>query len=136
LSKAALYARLSEALSACADATPAPCVSGAPAALPTRSPGSNPPVLPARCPASNPPVLPARCPASNPPAPQIADHALSLRQWWPDAGDDACELLIMPMCERFRLMFFGNLRQDWSEFVLADLGLLRYETVPLSASCR
>src|SRR5690606_12366998 len=48
LSKAALYARLSEALSACADATPAPCVSGAPAALPTRSPGSNPPVLPAR----------------------------------------------------------------------------------------
>src|SRR5690606_31282191 len=70
------------------------------------------------------------------PATQIADHARSLRQWWPDAGDDACELLIMPMCERFRLMFFGNLRQDWSEFVLADLGLLRYETVPLSASCR
>src|SRR5690606_3748013 len=28
------------------------------------------------------------------------------------------------------------LHQDWSEFVLADLGLLRYETVPLSVSCR
>src|SRR5690606_18956018 len=115
---------LSEALSACADATPTPCASGASAALPARSPGSNPP------------ALPARCPASNPPAPQIADRALSLRQWWPDADDEACELLIMPLCERFRLMFFGNLHQDWSEFVLADLGLLRYETVPLSVSCR
>ena len=31
------------------------------------------------------------------------------------------------VCERFRLMFFGNLHQDWSEFVLADLGVFQYE---------
>ncbi len=27
-------------------------------------------------------------------------------------------------------MFFGNFHQDWSEFVLADLGVLTYEKVP------
>src|SRR5690606_18759803 len=32
--------------------------------------------------------------------------------------------------------FFGNLRQDWSEFVLADLGLYSYETVDFHASAR
>jgi len=56
--------------------------------------------------------------------------------WWEQASDAVCELLIMPLCERFRLMFFGNLRQDWSEFVLSDLGLLRYEKVGFTASCR
>lgn len=59
-----------------------------------------------------------------------------LRGWWPGCDDEVCELLVMSLCERFRLMFFGNLRQDWSEFVLADLGLLQYETVSFSASCR
>ncbi|WP_397473334.1 VRR-NUC domain-containing protein [Pusillimonas sp.] len=72
---------------------------------------------------------------TEPPA-TIRDCALPLRQWWPDADDEVCELLIMPMCERFRLMFFGNMRQDWSEFVLADLGLYQYETVAFSDSCR
>jgi len=33
-------------------------------------------------------------------------------------------------------MFFGNLRQSWSEFVLADLGVLRYERVALEPSSR
>jgi hypothetical protein len=33
---------------------------------------------------------------------------------------------------RFRLLFFGNFRQDWSEFVLADLGILSYERIPAS----
>lgn len=31
----------------------------------------------------------------------------------------------------FRLLFFGNLTQDLSEFVLADLGVVRFEPVPL-----
>jgi tetratricopeptide (TPR) repeat protein len=38
--------------------------------------------------------------------------------------------------ERLRLMFFGNLRQGWSEFVLADLGIYRYEKVEFSAASR
>jgi len=29
----------------------------------------------------------------------------------------------------FRLLFFGNLGQDWTEFVLRDLGILRFEPV-------
>ncbi|CAN7335932.1 VRR-NUC domain-containing protein [Trinickia sp. LjRoot230] len=46
------------------------------------------------------------------------------------------QVTIAPLCDRLRLMFFGNLQQDWSEFVLADLGLLRYETVAFSQSAR
>jgi len=30
---------------------------------------------------------------------------------------------VAALCDRLRLMFFGNLRQGWSEFVLADLGV-------------
>ena len=32
----------------------------------------------------------------------------------------------------YRLLFFGNLRQDWSELVLSDLGVFRYERYFLS----
>lgn len=38
--------------------------------------------------------------------------------------------------ERLRLMFFGNLHQDWSEFVLSELGLFTYEKVIFSSSSR
>ncbi|MEL7059649.1 MAG: VRR-NUC domain-containing protein [Acidobacteriota bacterium] len=31
----------------------------------------------------------------------------------------------------FRLLFFGNLDQDWTELLLADLGVVRYESYPL-----
>ncbi len=40
------------------------------------------------------------------------------------------------LSDRFRLMFFGNLRQDWSEFVLSDLGLFRYEKVEFPITSR
>ena len=36
----------------------------------------------------------------------------------------------------FRLLFFGNLRQDWTEFVLRDLGVVRYEPYELRAELR
>lgn len=36
----------------------------------------------------------------------------------------------------FRLLFFGNLSQDWSEFVLRDLGVVRYEPYELSRGLR
>lgn len=56
--------------------------------------------------------------------------------WHPGSSECAYQLQITPICDRFRLMFFGNSRQDWSEFVLADLGIFRYEKVEFSASSR
>jgi hypothetical protein len=53
-------------------------------------------------------------------------------------GSDECiyQVKIVPLCERLRLMFFGNLHQTWSEFVLSDLGIYRYEQVEFSSSSR
>ena len=52
------------------------------------------------------------------------------------SSDTALRTTIDPLCDRLRLMFFGNLHQDWSEFVLADLGVYQYESVPFPASAR
>lgn len=52
------------------------------------------------------------------------------------AGEAAWRVMVGALCERFRLMFFGNLYQDWSEFVLADLGVFRYEAVAFDAASR
>lgn len=57
-------------------------------------------------------------------------------QWQPGAGEAAWRVMVGALCERFRLMFFGNLYQDWSEFVLADLGVFRYEAVAFDAASR
>lgn len=56
--------------------------------------------------------------------------------WCPTSDQQILSLTIDPLCQRLRLMFFGNLRQDWSEFVLAELGIFRYERVELSADSR
>lgn len=56
--------------------------------------------------------------------------------WNPQAQEPVWRVAVTDICERFRLMFFGNLHQDWSEFVLADLGVFQYETVPFDASSR
>jgi hypothetical protein len=50
--------------------------------------------------------------------------------------DAAVRTTIDPLCDRLRLMFFGNLHQDWSEFVLADLGVYQYEAVSFPISAR
>ncbi|CAB5690787.1 VRR-NUC domain [Delftia tsuruhatensis] len=57
-------------------------------------------------------------------------------QWQPQPGEAAWRVMVGELCERFRLMFFGNLHQDWSEFVLADLGVFRYESVAFDAASR
>lgn len=54
----------------------------------------------------------------------------SFSEWCPHVDECVYQLLIGAMCDRFRLMFFGNLRQNWTEFVLADLGIFKYEQVP------
>ncbi len=58
----------------------------------------------------------------------------SLAEWWPDTGDGLLQLSrpVAALCDRLRLMFFGNLYQDWSEFVLSELGIFKYEQLDLS----
>ncbi len=50
--------------------------------------------------------------------------------------DVAYQMLNKDLCDRLRLLFFGNLYQDWSEFVLSDLGIFQYEKVEFSAASR
>jgi hypothetical protein len=71
--------------------------------------------------------------------PALSDRfpeARSFNQWSPALDDRLFSLTIMSLCDRLRLMFFGNLYQDWSEFVLADLGIFTYEKVEFSADSR
>ena len=65
-----------------------------------------------------------------------AAEARALQDWWPQAPDTLFQVKIAALCERLRLMFFGNFHQTWSEFVLADLGIFRYEKVCLEDSAR
>ncbi|MGN8342524.1 VRR-NUC domain-containing protein [Pseudomonas sp. SMV71] len=60
----------------------------------------------------------------------------AFRSWCPQLEDRLYSLTVMPLCDRLRLLFFGNLYQDWSEFVLADLGIFTYEPVEFSAESR
>ena len=63
-------------------------------------------------------------------------HARPLCAWHTGSTDSVLHVVIAPLCERLRLMFFGNLQQDWSEFVLADLGVFQYEKVAFAPSSR
>lgn len=64
------------------------------------------------------------------------DHMRGFADWYPQTSDQLFRVNVAPLCERLRLMFFGNLQQGWSEFVLADLGVFQYETVAFAASSR
>nr|WP_178117981.1 VRR-NUC domain-containing protein [Pseudomonas sp. R5(2019)] len=66
----------------------------------------------------------------------VFTECMPFEQWCPQVDDQVYSLPIRELCDRLRLLFFGNFRQDWSEFVLADLGLLRYESVDFSADSR
>lgn len=90
----------------------------------------------------------ARCFTAQLSRPRAAKHELlaqlqplqlaarSLADWFPDCEVRILQWCLQPLCDRMRLLFFGNLYQDWSDFVLADLGLLRYEQVPFSPDSR
>ncbi|TDY21634.1 VRR-NUC domain-containing protein [Paraburkholderia sp. BL6665CI2N2] len=62
--------------------------------------------------------------------------ARPLSAWHSRTEDRVFDVAIAPLCERLRLMFFGNLQQEWSEFVLADLGVFQYEKVAFAPSSR
>ena len=50
-------------------------------------------------------------------------------QWFGAKVDPLFTLTIRPIIDRLRLMYFGNLYQDLTEFVVTDLGLFKYEPV-------
>jgi hypothetical protein len=52
------------------------------------------------------------------------------------APEQVYRLRAAALCERLRLMYFGNFHQTWSEFVLADMGVFQYETVPFTPQAR
>ncbi|KFI05712.1 VRR-NUC domain-containing protein [Massilia sp. BSC265] len=56
--------------------------------------------------------------------------------WYRDCTDLALRIGVKPLCDRLRLIFFGNLSQDWTEFVLSDLGMFRFEQVEISQASR
>lgn len=62
--------------------------------------------------------------------------AQPFRDWCPGLDDQLLSLMVGELCDRLRLMFFGNLAQDWSEFVLTDLGIYRYESVDIGPESR
>jgi len=64
------------------------------------------------------------------------DVAQPLDAWCEQTDDRVLRVTVGALCDRLRLMFFGNLHQDWSEFVLADLGVFQYESVPFAPSSR
>lgn len=55
---------------------------------------------------------------------------------WLGSPTPTAALRCQPLFDRLRLMFFGNLRQSWSEFVVTELGYFNYEPVELTAESR
>ncbi len=64
------------------------------------------------------------------------DDARPFSAWLNDAADCAYQLQVQDLCDRLRLIFFGNGHQDWSEFVLSDLGIYTFEKVEFSELSR
>jgi hypothetical protein len=56
--------------------------------------------------------------------------------WWRGSADRVLRVSVSRLCTQLRLLFFGNFRQDWTSFVLVDLGMQRFESVPFSPSSR
>ncbi|HEY1314479.1 MAG TPA: VRR-NUC domain-containing protein [Steroidobacteraceae bacterium] len=67
---------------------------------------------------------------------QQYSQAKPFLDWCPGSGERVYRLTVAALCERFRLMFFGNFRQDWSAFVLADLGIFSFEKIDLAVQSR
>jgi hypothetical protein len=56
--------------------------------------------------------------------------------WCATSDDCVYQIRITTLCDRLRLMFFGNLHQDWTEFVLSELGIFKFEKVTFSPDSR
>jgi hypothetical protein len=60
----------------------------------------------------------------------------TFEDWRCGVSEPVYRVSIASLCTNLRLLFFGNFRQEWCEFVLSDLGIFRYETVPFSRESR
>ncbi|MDI9246346.1 VRR-NUC domain-containing protein [Marinobacter sp. CHS3-4] len=63
-------------------------------------------------------------------------EAAPVSAWLPNTKTRLIRLQHMALFDRLRLMFFGNLRQTWSDFVLVELGHHQYEKVPFTPDAR
>lgn len=63
-------------------------------------------------------------------------EARSVTDWLGNAAAAVVRVSQMALFDRVRLMFFGNLRQSWSDFVLVELGHHRYEPVDFTPEAR
>ena len=63
-------------------------------------------------------------------------EARAFEEWRGNVNERVYWVTIAPLCTQLRILFFGNFRQEWSEFVLADLGVFKYEAVPFSKDSR
>ncbi|MBM6551748.1 VRR-NUC domain-containing protein [Marinomonas ostreistagni] len=63
-----------------------------------------------------------------------SDMCKSFSQW--GMPGTWVELQQPELFARIQLMFFGNLHQDWSEFIVTELGHIQYETVELTPQSR
>lgn len=66
----------------------------------------------------------------------IFPEARTLKGWLGANVSPVVRVNQMALFDRIRLMFFGNLRQSWSDFVLVELGHHRYETVEFTPEAR
>jgi hypothetical protein len=84
----------------------------------------------------SPPLKAARKPEQLEALREQAGAPRPFSQWYAGCPDTVFAIVVKPLCDRLRLIFFGNLHQDWTEFVLSDLGLFRYEQVEFSSASR
>lgn len=59
-----------------------------------------------------------------------------VHRWFDQPVPQVVQVQDMALFDRIRLMFFGNLRQSWTDFVLVELGVQQYETVPFTPESR
>jgi hypothetical protein len=62
--------------------------------------------------------------------------ARTLTDWFDQEVASVVRVNQIALFDRIRLMFFGNLRQSWSDFVLVELGHYRYEQVEFKPEAR
>ena len=56
---------------------------------------------------------------------------VAINEWWPEAGFKLIKICCQDLFDTMTTLFFGNSHQDWSEFVLTELGHQRYQQVDL-----
>jgi hypothetical protein len=60
----------------------------------------------------------------------------SLSDWNARLAGSVVRLSVEPLINRLQALFFGNDHQSWAEYVLVDLGVARYESVPLDGNAK